>query len=254
MTPPFLNVTVPVYNGEKILGESIRTISAFLVSNCPFAHEIVIAENGSTDRTLEIARQLERDIPQVRVLHREQKGRGGAIKAAWQQSEAQILSYMDVDLSSDLTAFPTLIDAVWHKGFHLATGSRLLNKSSTTRGFKRELISRCYNFLVKASFRTAFSDAQCGFKAITKVAGIELLPLVEDNGWFMDTELLILAERLGYRIFDLPVRWTDNADSRVRLWSTAAHDIRGLMRLRRNFSRQKYQLRPVGEITRLTSP
>src|SRR5690242_11486057 len=136
---PVVNITVPVFNEERRLMANVQTISAFLGSNCSFPHEIMIAENGSTDRTLQMARQLESEIPQVRVLRLEQKGRGGAIKAAWQASDAEILSYMDVDLSSDLAAFPTLIDAVWNKGFHLATGSRLLNKSSTTRGIKREL-------------------------------------------------------------------------------------------------------------------
>jgi hypothetical protein len=174
------------------------------------------------------------------VLHLDEKGRGRAVKTAWNESKADILSYMDCDLSTDLAAFPPLIESMISGRFDVAVGSRLLKPSLTTRGIRRETISRGYNLLIKASFHTKFSDAQCGFKAITKRAAQELLPLVEDNGWFMDTELLILAEKLGYRIFDLPVRWKDDPDTRVKIWSTAIEDIRGLLRLRRNFVRRAY--------------
>ena len=243
MNPIFLNVTIPVYNEERTLASSIEKISAFLKSNCPQPYEIVIAENGSTDKTFRIARQLEQELPNVRALHVNEKGRGRAIKSAWQQSNAEILSYMDVDLSTELVAFPPLIDALVNRGFDLAIGSRLLDPDLTRRGLKRETISRGYNLLVRAVFRTRFSDAQCGFKAITRRAAAELLPLIEDNAWFMDTELLVLAEKLGYRIFDLPVRWTDDPDSRVQLWSTALADIKGLMRVRRNLASGRYSSR-----------
>jgi glycosyltransferase involved in cell wall biosynthesis len=280
----FLNVTIPVYNEEHTLAASIHKISAFLKSNCSHPYEIVIAENGSTDNTFRVAKQLEHDLPNVRALHIEGRGRGRAIKAAWRQSSADILSYMDVDLSSDLLAFPALIDALapeanrrefsredkssnhaipspggegWVRadlssakrtslptgGYDLAIGSRLLDPALTRRGLKRETISRGYNLLVRAVFRTRFSDAQCGFKAITRRAASALLPLIEDAAWFMDTELLVLAEKLGYRIFDLPVRWTDDPDSRVQLWSTALADIKGLIRLRRNLASGRYSSR-----------
>jgi glycosyltransferase involved in cell wall biosynthesis len=278
-----VNITIPVYNEERTLASSIQKISSFLKSNCNHPYEIVIAENGSTDNTFQIAKQLEQELPNVRALHVNEKGRGRAIKTAWQQSKADILSYMDVDLSTDLLAFPALIDALATEsnrreysrednssdhvpspggegrvradvssakrtsvpkgGFDLAIGSRLLDPALTERGFKRETISRGYNLLVRAVFRTRFSDAQCGFKAITRRAAAELLPLIEDDAWFMDTELLVLAEKLGYRIFDLPVRWTDDPDSRVQLWSTALADIKGLMRLRRNLASGRYSSR-----------
>jgi len=278
-----VNITIPVYNEERTLASSIQKISAFLKSNCSYPHEIVIAENGSSDKTFDVARQLEQKLPNIRALHVNEKGRGRAIKTAWQQSNADILSYMDVDLSTDLLAFPALIDAlatesnrreysrednssdhvpspggegrvradvsrakhnsVLKGGFDLAIGSRLLDPALTKRGFKRETISRGYNLLVRAVFRTRFSDAQCGFKAITRRAATELLPLIEDDAWFMDTELLVLAEKLGYRIFDLPVRWTDDPDSRVQLWSTALADIKGLVRLRRNLASGRYSSR-----------
>jgi len=232
----FINVTVPVYNEEQVLAASVAKIAAML-NKCGYRYEIVIANNASTDRTLPLANSIAAESNAVRVLHLEEKGRGRAVKAAWRQSSADILSYMDVDLSTDLAAFPLLIEPLLTGRFDLAVGSRLLDKSLTRRGVKREFISRSYNLLVKAMFRTRFSDAQCGFKAVTRAAAADLLPLVEDDNWFMDSELLILAERLGYRIFDLPVRWVDDPDSRVQLWSTALQDIGGLIRVYRRLHR-----------------
>jgi hypothetical protein len=165
------------------------------------------------------------------VLHRDEKGRGGALRQAWCESQAAVLSYMDVDLASDLAAFPLLIERLLDGTFDLATGSRLLALSSTRRSLKREIISRAYNYLVKSIFHTRFSDAQCGFKAITRKAARELLPLVESSGWFLDTELLVMAEALGYRILDLPIRWLEDAESRVNVWRTIREDLAGMDRL-----------------------
>ena len=236
MKSPFINVTIPVYNEEKTLVKNVGRVALFLEMNCPPPFEIVIADNASTDRTWEFARRLQAQDERVRAVHLDEKGRGRAIKKVWKQSEADILSYMDCDLSTDLAAFPALIEALVNGGFELATGSRLLDGSRTVRGMKREIISRAYNLLIKALFRTKFSDAQCGFKAITRRTASEILPLVQDDCWFMDTELLILAEKHGRSIFDLPVRWMDDPDSRVKIWSTAFADIKGLIRLRRSLA------------------
>jgi glycosyltransferase involved in cell wall biosynthesis len=232
-----VNVTIPVFNEEAQLASSIGRLESFLKERLACASEIVIADNASTDRTPAIARKLGAEHSSVSVMCLKEKGRGRAVKAAWTESGADICSYMDVDLSTDLEAFPAMIEALVSGRFDLATGSRLLKGSRTRRGLKRELISRAYNLLVRAVFRTRFSDAQCGFKAISKAAAVHLLPLIEDNGWFMDTELLVLAEKLGYRIFDLPVRWVDDADSRVRILRTAMEDIKGIVRLRRRLRR-----------------
>jgi glycosyltransferase involved in cell wall biosynthesis len=237
---PLINITVPVLNEAGQLAASIGTLHRFLSEHCRFEFEIVVADNGSTDGTLSIARDLAGKCPSVRVLRLEEKGRGRALKRAWRESRAEICSYMDVDLSTDLHAFPSLVESLIGGGFDLAIGSRLLKPALTTRGIKRELISRCYNLLVKAAFRTRFSDAQCGFKAITRPAAQTLLPLVEDNGWFLDTELLVLAEKLGYRIFDLPVQWNDDPDSRVKIARTAWEDLKGIVRVRRNLWRGEY--------------
>lgn len=203
-----------------------------------FDYELVIANNGSTDRTPAIARQLAREHSHVRVLDLPQKGRGGALKRAWLGSGAEVLSYMDVDLSTDLAAFPALIDAVAGGEFDLAIGSRLLAQSEVKRCWRREWISRGYNRLVRRLLRTAISDLQCGFKAIHRAAAQALLPQVADNGWFFDTELLVLAERLGYRVGEIPVRWIEDSDSRVNILSTALADLRGLWRLRRQLARR----------------
>ena len=236
MKAPLINIVVPVYNEELVLAGSIGKVTAFLAEQCSYPFEIVIADNGSTDNTLEVARRLQIQFPGVTVLRLDQKGRGGAVKRAWGQSQADVLSYMDVDLSTGLEAFPALIKALLTDGYDLAAGSRLLRPSLTRRSLKRELISRAYNCLVKSVFRTRFSDAQCGFKAITRQAAGQLLPLVQDDAWFMDTELLVLAEKLGYRIFDLPVHWVEDPDSKVRLWRTAWEDLKGLWRVRRRLS------------------
>lgn len=236
-----INITIPVYNEERVLPQTIHAVSEFLRRNCSFSHEIIIADNASVDRTLEIAKRLEQELKSLRVLRLHEKGRGRALKKVWAESGADVLSYMDVDLSTDLYAFPTLIEGLVSGGFDLAVGSRLLKPELTDRSIKRELISRSYNLLVKAFFHTRFSDAQCGFKAITKDTMNRLLPWIEDDGWFFDTELLVLAEKLGFRIYDLPVRWVEDLDSRVKIFRTAIEDIKGLIRLKRNLCNGTYR-------------
>jgi glycosyltransferase involved in cell wall biosynthesis len=236
----FVNVTIPVYNEEKILPHSVGALHAFLQHHCRFEWEIVIANNASTDRTQEVAEALMRQYDGTRVAYLDRKGRGRALKEVWQDSKADIVSYMDVDLSSNLYAFPPMIESLICGGFDIAIGSRLLKGSTTKRSFRREIISRCYNLLVKAFFATKFSDAQCGFKAMTRKTANELLPKIEDTGWFFDTELLVIGEKLGYRIFDLPVNWVEDLDSRVKIVRTATDDILGLIRVRRNFRRKVY--------------
>jgi glycosyltransferase involved in cell wall biosynthesis len=235
-----VNVTIPVYNEEKILPHSIEALHSFLQKYCRFEWEIVIANNASTDRTQEVAENLSKKYSQVSVVTLQEKGRGRALKKVWLESTTDIVSYMDVDLSSNLYAFPPMIEALICGGFDVATGSRLLKGSTTTRSYKREIISRCYNLLVKLFFSTKFSDAQCGFKAMTRRAVLDLVPKIEDTGWFFDTELLVLSEKLGYRIFDLPVSWIEDLDSRVQIVRTAFDDIKGLIRVRHNFRKGQY--------------
>jgi glycosyltransferase involved in cell wall biosynthesis len=231
MRSPSLCVVIPVFNEEAVLAESVERLVRHLGQTCSQRYEIVIANNGSTDRTLEIARALAEKYRDVRVLHLEEKGRGRALKTAWLESAADVLAYMDADLSSDIGEFPALIEPLANGRHDVAIGSRLLNSKLTTRCFKRELASRVYNLLHRTLLHTAFRDAQCGFKAITRKAAQGLLPSVQDTNWFFDTELLVLAQRRGYRIFELPVRWVENRNTHVKLMATAVEDLRGLWRI-----------------------
>lgn len=228
-----VNVTIPVLNEERILERNILRLHAFLSKRCAFDWEIVIADNGSTDETNGIAGRLTERCRNVQVLRLEERGRGRALKKVWLDSAADVLSYMDVDLSTDLEAFPALVEPLVIGHFDLATGSRLHGRSVTTRSFRREMLSRGYNVLVEVLFRPGFSDAQCGFKAIRRESALELLPLVQDTGWFFDSELLLFADRLGYRVLDVPVRWVEAADSRVKILPTCLALVLGLRRMRR---------------------
>jgi glycosyltransferase involved in cell wall biosynthesis len=191
----------------------------------------VIADNASTDATLAIARSLARELDAVAVLRLEAKGRGRALRAAWSASDADIVAYMDVDLSTDLRALLPLVSGLVSGHSDVAIGSRLVAGARVERGFKREFISRSYNRLLRMALRARFSDAQCGFKALRADVARELLPLVDDDGWFFDTELLVVAQRSGLRIHEVAVDWIDDPDSRVDIFRTAAGDLRGVGRM-----------------------
>ncbi len=228
---PVIEIVVPVYNEQCTLEHSIRRLHEFLSEQMPFAWRIVIADNASTDATLAIGRTLAIELPGVTVLHLDAKGRGRALRAAWSASDADVLCYMDVDLSTDLRALLPLVAGLISGHSDVAIGTRLAAGSRTVRGPKRELISRTYNTLLRLALRARFSDAQCGFKAIRADAAQKLLPAVRDQGWFFDTELLVLAQRQGLRIHEVPVDWVDDPDSRVDIARTAAEDLRGVTRL-----------------------
>ncbi|WP_330233424.1 bifunctional glycosyltransferase family 2/GtrA family protein [Nocardia sp. NBC_00508] len=230
---PVLDVVIPVYNEETDLGVCVRRLHAYLRDGFPFPARITIADNASTDDTLQVARLLAGELGDVRVVHLAAKGRGRALRAVWERSDALVVTYMDVDLSTDLNALLPLVAPLITGHSDLAIGTRLDSASRVVRGPKREIISRCYNLLLKASLRVQFSDAQCGFKAMRADVARRLLPLVHDGEWFFDTELLVLAERVGLRIHEVPVDWIDDPDSRVDIIDTARKDLRGIWRLGR---------------------
>ena len=249
MRVPHVDIVVPVRNEERDLAPSVRRLVAYLRESFPFRAQITIADNGSTDATWVIADRLARELPEVRAVHMELPGRGRALRAIWSQSEAEVLAYMDVDLSTDLNALLPLVAPLLSGHSDLAIGTRLARGSRVIRGPKRELISRGYNLLLRTLMGVRFSDAQCGFKAIRRDQARALLPLTRDTGWFFDTELLVLAERAGLRIHEVPVDWIDDLDSRVDIIATALADLRGMARLGAGFARgsiQVPQLRGTG--------
>jgi putative flippase GtrA len=226
-----VEIVVPVKDEENDLAPSIRRLQAFLAGGFPFTSRITIADNGSSDRTWDIALELAGELPGVRAVRIEQPGRGRALRSIWARSNAEVLAYMDVDLSTDLNALLPLVAPLLSGHSDVAIGTRLAKGSRVVRGPRREVISRSYNLLLQATLGAGFSDAQCGFKAIRRDSARELLPLTQDGGWFFDTELLVLAERAGLRIHEIPVDWTDDPDSRVNVRATALADIRGILRM-----------------------
>jgi glycosyltransferase involved in cell wall biosynthesis len=226
-----VEVTIPVFNEEHDLPPSIEKLNSFLDGVTFFESSIVIADNASTDGTWELAQQLAKKFPRVRAFHLDQKGRGRALKTVWSQSTADVVSYMDVDLSTNVIFFPLLIHGI-ALGYDVAIGSRLLQASQTRRSVKREIVSRGYNYLVKALFWNRFSDAQCGFKAVRREVALKLLPHIQNTNWFFDSEMLLLAEKHGFKIFEVPVQWIEDLDTRVKIVRTALEDIQGLLRMR----------------------
>ncbi|MEY9847450.1 glycosyltransferase [Streptacidiphilus sp. MAP5-3] len=232
-TTKLVEVVVPVYNEEHVLAHSIRTLHGYLRETFPYRFRLTIADNASTDRTRQVAEDLAASLAEVRVVHLDQKGRGRALRHVWGSSDADVVSYMDVDLSTGLEAFLPLVAPLLSGHSDLAIGSRLHRGSAVVRGPKREIISRTYNLLLRATLAAKFSDAQCGFKAARTEVVQALLAEVEDETWFFDTELLLLAERSGLRIHEVPVDWIDDPDSRVDIVRTVKDDLKGMWRVGR---------------------
>ncbi|PSL53713.1 GtrA-like protein [Saccharothrix carnea] len=244
-TTTVLDVVVPVFNEELDLAPCVRKLHADLTRTFPYTFRITIANNASTDGTRAVADELARELPGVSAVHLAEKGRGRALKAVWTASDAAVLAYMDVDLSTDLAALAPLVASLISGHSDLAIGSRLARGARVVRGPKREFVSRCYNLILRGTLATRFTDAQCGFKAIRADVARRLLPHVEDTGWFFDTELLVLAERAGARIHEVPVDWVDDPDSRVDIVSTAVADLKGVARVARGLVTGRI---PIGEL------
>lgn len=240
-----VEITIPVYNEEVELADNVMTLHKYCSGHLKKYHwHISIADNASTDGTPAIGKKLAKEHPEISVVILPKKGRGRAVKKVWSESTAEICCYMDVDLSTDLSHIPKLIDAL-AGGYDIAIGSRLLPGSRVIdRTLKREFISRAYNIIVKLFFQTKFSDAQCGFKGVSRRVVRHLIPHIDDNEWFMDSELLIVAEKVGYKIYEEPVVWRDNPGSTVRVLPTAMGDLRGLYRL--------FSTRPWNRLSRVS--
>jgi len=240
-----LDVVVRVHNEEAALTASVNVLHEHLTRTFPHSFRITVVDNASTDATWQLAQRLVATLPDVAAVRLEDKGRGRALKQAWSQSDALVLAYMDVDLSTDLEALGPLVAPLLSGHSDLAIGTRLHRGARVVCGPQREVISRCGNLVLRSALGVQFTDAQCGFKAIRADAAAELLPLVEDTSWFFDTELLVLAERSGLRIHEVPVDWVDDPDSRVAIASTARDDLRGVWRVGRGLARRRL---PVDEV------
>jgi putative flippase GtrA len=244
---PVLDVVIPVHNEEADLERCVRRLHAHLSATFPYPFRITIADNASTDATFGLALALQAELAGVIAIHLTEKGRGRALQAAWSTSDATVLAYMDVDLSTDLAAVLPLVAPLISGHPELAIGTRLSRGARVIRGARREFISRGYNLLLRGTLAARFSDAQCGFKAIRRDVAERLLPLVQDTGWFFDTELLVLAQRAGLRIHEVPVDWVDDPDSRVDIIATAIADLKGMARLGRALARGTL---PLAELRR----
>ncbi len=242
---PVLDICIPVFNEERNLESCLRRLHAHLGSNFPHSFRITVADNASSDSTLATADRLARELPELVVVHLGQKGRGNALRQVWLASDSPVLAYMDVDLSTDLAALPPLIAPLLSGHSDIAVGTRLSHGSRVVRGARREFISRCYNQILHSTLGAHFSDAQCGFKAIRADVATRLLPHTTDTAWFFDTELLVLAERCGLRVHEVPVDWTDDPDSSVDIIPTAMADLRGIVRLMRELAGGRI---PVAEL------
>ena len=230
---PLVEVVVPVHNEQHVLEASIARLHGYLTASFPFSFRVTIADNASTDATWLLAKRLAERLPGVRAVHVGQKGRGRALRQVWAASDAEVVAYMDVDLSTGLEALLPLVAPLLSGHSDLAIGTRLASGAAVVRGPGRELVSRCYNLLLRTTMRARFSDAQCGFKAGRTEVVRALLPAVEDQAWFFDTELLLAAQRGGLRIHEVPVDWVEDTDSRVEVVRTALDDLRGMARVAR---------------------
>jgi glycosyltransferase involved in cell wall biosynthesis len=234
MASTTVDIMIPVLNEAHVLEKSVATLRDFCRANLPWAWRVVVVDNGSTDGTQDVARRLKEQFPQeVDFYHLDERGRGRALRHAWTTSTADVCAYMDVDLSTELEGLKKIVDPILAGRADVATGSRLhKGQSRVTRSLKRYVLSKTYNIMVRQILNTRIRDHQCGFKAISRRAIVNVVPQIQDQSWFFDTELLVLAEKQGYTVFEQPVRWIEDQDSRVKIAKTAWDDIKGIMRLR----------------------
>ncbi len=227
-----LSIILPAYNEAKRIESAVERIMEFMNSNFQ-DFEIIIAEDGSTDGTDKVAEKLAEKYGFVRHLHSDERlGRGKALNNAIKRSEYEFVIYMDVDLSTDLKHVNDIYEAL-KAGYDIAVGSRLLKSSRAKRPFTRDLSSRVYNFLVRALLKSGIHDHQCGFKGFRKSRIADILDSIADNHWFWDTELLVLAQRKGLKIKEIPVTWEHGGESKVSILNDSIYMLRNIFRIMR---------------------
>lgn len=231
---PTVDIMIPVLNEAHVLEQSVNTLRAFCAQNLPYQWRVVVVDNGSTDGTREVAQRLMQQFPtEVGLVTLDVRGRGRALRKAWGESTADVCAYMDVDLSTELEALRKIVDPILAGQADVATGSRLhKGRSQVTRSLKRYVLSKTYNIMVRQILHTRVRDHQCGFKAASRRVIQHVVPQIKDQTWFFDTELLVLSEKQGYKLAEVPVRWLEDPDSRVKIAKTAFDDIKGILRVR----------------------
>jgi len=237
-----LNITLPCYNEERILKSNILRVFNFLKENVASDDwQIIIANNQSTDKTGQIGEELEKKFESIKHLEIFQKGKGVAIRESWQRFPADIYIFMDTDLATDLEALPRLIRAVKEEKFNVAIGSRFHPQSKVKRKLVRKIISFSYNLLRKILIGSKITDAPCGFKAVDKKIIQNILPQVKDEQWFFDSELVILAEKGGYKIKEIPIKWEDIREkedkSKVNTISLSLDYFKKLIKLKKRLKK-----------------
>ena len=230
-----VDVVIPAYNEEQILECNTRILHDFLRTQCPVPWTISIVSNASTDDTVAIGTRLTQQLKNVRFTHIPDVGKARAIRHGWNASTASIVGFMDADLDTGLDAFLPCIQPILDGTAAMSIGNRYDKRSRVDRGAGRKLLSQGYNILIRAFFPSSrVQDAHCGFKFLRADVAQELLRKTRSNAWFFDTELLVHAQRAGYRIAQVPVQWVDDCErkSRVHVPRIIAEYMTNLAKLR----------------------
>ena len=233
-----LEITIPILNEEAILEEKLIVLTKFLKEDLLFEgliSRVVVADNGSTDQSGQIMARLCKEYPDLSYLRVDRIGVGLALKSSWLSSNADIVGYMDVDLATSLHHIKEVLDAIIKEDYDFVYGSRLHRDSMVIgRSLKREITSRAFNWILRKYLQITFSDGMCGFKFMKRKLAIELIHRgAKNDGWFFSTELLYLAERLGYKLYELPVEWHDSGDSKVDILKLSMKYLRAMHRIRK---------------------
>jgi len=216
-----VDIVIPVYNEGLILEKNVKTLREFIISkNVDYDYKIIISDNCSIDNTKEVSKRLSKECSDVRYLYIPVKGRGIALKVAWMLSKANVVCFLDADLSADLETLLKMINEILN-GWDACVGSRFVEGSVVKRCLKREITSRGYNLFLKMLFLKKFTDAQCGFKAFKGDVVKKVLPIINSEKWFFDTELLLRLERSGYKIKDFPYIYKEDPNSSVKIIPTS---------------------------------
>lgn len=230
-----IEITIPVLNEEETIKEKISEMIDYVVKNLSNRNiKFIIADNGSTDMTEEYSQELIKKYKNLKYIKLPEKGVGLALKASWSSSEADYVGYMDLDIATDLSALKDVVLEM-DKGSEIINGSRLLKKSEViNRTFIREFTSRMFNFLLKVILKVKFTDGMCGFKFFKRKTIQSLINTgIDTKGWFFSTEILVKGYWKGIEIKEIPVKWTDDRNSKVKIISLSLNYLKNIFKLKK---------------------